>query len=200
MRKGEYELNDPEEFERIIQNGEVGYLGILTPDGFPRVVPVNYVFSQGYLYFHGAPAGEKFSVFKTNPKVSFTVAIPYSIIPSYWLGTENACPITIFYHCVAIRGYGEITDTLEEKAMALQMLMEKYQPEGGYRPISPDEASYQKILEKTAVFRIKPSQTSIKVHFGQNLSAQAKQELIRRLEERDQRMDRKTAEELRKTL
>ena len=200
MRKIEYQSRNSEDFEWIMRNGQVGHLGIINSEGFPRVVPLNFVLIDRGIYFHGATDGEKYQVFKSNAKVTFSVDIPYSIIPSHWLGNENVSPIPIFYKSVHINGEGKIVDNIKEKASALQMLMEKYQPEGGYKVITSTEASYQQVLQKTAVFRIDPVRIEVKIKFGQNLGLQERQTLIKKLEERNQGTDLKTAEEMRKML
>ena len=78
--------------------------------------------------------------------------------------------------------------------------MEKYQPEGGYKPISLSEPLYEKPLQKVAVFRIDPIQIDIKQKFGQNLSSKAWLDLIAKLESRNQGSDQQTADEIKKTL
>ena len=200
MRRREFQSDNPEEFDWITQSGSVGHLGIMDSGGFPRIVPLNFVALNQCVYFHGALDGEKFEIFQSSPKVTFNIAIPYSVIPSYWVAKDYACPATTYFKSVHIRGYGKIVETLEEKAIALQAFMEKYQPEGGYKPISLSEPLYEKPLQKVAVFRIDPIQIDIKEKFGQNLSSKARLDLIAKLESRNQGSDQQTADEIRKTL
>jgi nitroimidazol reductase NimA-like FMN-containing flavoprotein (pyridoxamine 5'-phosphate oxidase superfamily) len=188
-----------EEFDAITGASEVGYLGIIDAEGWPRVVPVNFVAVEGVVYFHGAKAGEKYTLFRAGPRVTFSVDVPYSIIPSYWFDDADGCNVSAFYKSVHIRGRGSLVEDVEEKAGALQRMMEKYQPEGGYAPIT-DVALYEKDLRRTAVFRIDPEQISMKVKFGQNLRRKVRERLIAKLEERAEGMDIVTAEEIRKTL
>ena len=201
MRRAEFKCDDPEEFGRIMQTAELGYLGIITPDGYPRVVTVNFVSLDGRVYFHSASAGEKYEVFKSNnPRVTFTVAIPYSTIPSYWLSEEFACHATTLYKSVCIRGKGRIVDDIEEKARAFQCLVKKHQPEGGYKPISPTEQIYKNALSKVAILRVDPIQIDVRNKFAQYLSAEKRRELMVKLEERNQGADKLTAIEIGKTL
>jgi hypothetical protein len=41
MRRSELESKDPADFAALMSTS-VGHLGIITPDGYPRVVPVNF--------------------------------------------------------------------------------------------------------------------------------------------------------------
>jgi len=198
LRNRFLENNIEEEFQSIARAAEVGYLGITDSNGFPRVVPLNFVTSDKKVYFHGASYGEKYSLFKARAKVTFCVSFPYSIIPSHWLNKEHACPATTFYKSGLINGYGGIVENTKEKALALQLLMEKYQPEGSYRSISADEKKYSKALQKTAILQIEPIKIIVKANLGQNKSDEIKKLLIEKLRERNKGLDILTANEVEK--
>jgi len=200
MRKSELQSHDPADAEVILNQGEVGYLGIMDPDGYPRAVPVNFVFTDGRIYFHGATEGEKHALFQAGPKVTFSAAAPHAVIPSHWMGTESACTATAFFKSACVRGRGSIVKDLQEKAAALQALMEKYQPEGGYKPITASDPLYDSSLRHTAIFRIDPQQMTVKIKLGRQLSEKTRRDLIQRLEARNQALDRATAAAIRKTL
>ncbi|MBU0985058.1 MAG: pyridoxamine 5'-phosphate oxidase family protein, partial [candidate division Zixibacteria bacterium] len=145
-------------------------------------------------------AGEKFETFIAKPRVTFSIAIAYALIPSYWRAKGYACPATTLYKSLLVRGRGRIVVDPEEQARALQALMEKHQPEGEFTPITPDEPLYRKVLEETKVFCVEPERIDIKTNFGQTLPEKQRWELIRRLEERNEGLDRAAAAEVRKTL
>ncbi len=200
MRRDEFREDNSDEIERLAHRCEVGYLGITDPEGYPRVVPLNFALKNGCIYFHGALEGEKFDAFLTNPKATFCAAIPYSLIPSYWLAKDYACPATAFFKSLYFRGEGSLVDDPDEKAMALQALMEKLQPEGNFRPIVASDPMYEKPLQKVAIFKIVPNRVDTKFKFGQNMGEATRRRLIAKLEERDQGMDKETADEMRKSL
>lgn len=200
MRRQEFQVQDPAEIDCIVQQAMLGHLGILDDKGFPRVVPLNFVALNRKIYFHGALDGEKFDIFQAEPKVTFSIALPYSVIPSYWVAKDYACPATTYFKSLHVRGQGKVVADMAEKAAALQAFMEKYQPEGGYRPIAADDPFYEKPLQKVAVFRIDPLEIDVKEKFGQNLTPKARLDLIEKLEARNQGPDQKTANEIRKTL
>jgi uncharacterized protein len=60
------------EMETFLQEATIGYLG-LSRDGKPYVVPLNYAYIDGKIYFHCALSGQKLDYLHANPKVCFTV-------------------------------------------------------------------------------------------------------------------------------
>ncbi len=200
MRRYPFKVEDPKTLEWIMTHCDVGYLGIVDPMGYPRSVPLNFVYTDQKVIFHGALDGEKFEILRSEPKVTFTTSIAYSIIPSYWMTKDYACPASTFYKSVTIHGVGRILEDMEDKARFFNLFMEKYQPEGGYRPIDVEDAMYRKALQETGVFTIETSHVDVKCKFGQHLSAEKREHLISKLEERNKGMDQDTADEIKKNL
>lgn len=200
MRRTELEVTNRLEAITILELAHVGHLGLVREDGWPRVVPLNFAFHDGRIYFHGAAEGEKYGILKKSPKVAFSADLPYSLIPSYWFSPNRACPATQLFKSVHIRGIAEVVEDPGEKAGALTEIMKKYQPEGKHDPIDPYGPAYQGHLEKTAAFRIRIEEMTVKGKFGQNLSAASREELARKLDARGLPLDRRTAGEIRKTL
>ncbi len=200
MRRSEFDSSDSTVIQEILAANKIGRVGIITPDGYPRIVPVNYVAIDSHIFFHGAPEGEKYAVFEGGNRVSFAVDMAYSTIPSYWLEQNNACPATIFYKSLFMRGQGRIVTDLHAKARALQALMESEQPEGGYARIVPEEPIYRRRLPGVAVFEIIPNAIDVKLKFAQNRDKEVRRRLIKLLLERGGPTDLATAAEIEKTL
>jgi nitroimidazol reductase NimA-like FMN-containing flavoprotein (pyridoxamine 5'-phosphate oxidase superfamily) len=91
---------------------------------------MNFVRIENNIYFHGARSGEKIE--GQGKSASFSAYKSLSIIPSYWSDEKSACPAIALFQSVIVKGQFEQVDSLEVKAMALQKLMEKLQPEGKY--------------------------------------------------------------------
>jgi hypothetical protein len=142
LRRSELESKDAEIFAEVARDAEVGELGLVTADGTPRVVPLNFAAVGEAVYFHGG---------------------------------------------------------LDEKARALQALMEKYQPEGGFDEIRADDPIYSKALRGVAVFRVSGAWTA-KVKFGVNEAEKHRRLWIEKLRERGEDRDLATALEIEKTL
>jgi len=199
LRRSELESSDVAVFAEVARGAEVGNLALITADGTPRVIPLNFSVVGETIYFHGATQGEKLDCLRNDAHCSFSMVKAYSLIPSYWTSPKSACPATHFYKSIELRGLCELTEDLEEKALALQALMEKYQPEGRHDPIRADDPNYAGALRDVAVFRVSGSWTA-KVKFGQNEASQRRRVWVEKLRERGEARDLATADEIEKTL
>ncbi len=197
VRRTDYEMTERDQMEKLLAEATHGFLGLTGPDGWPRVVPLNYVTLDGKLYFHGANEGEKMDSLAADDRVTFVVVEDFSLVPSYFRDPKFACPATQYYKAVAIRGRARIVEDNDEKARALQALMEKLQPEGGYVPITATEPMYRKSLRTTAVVAIEIERMTAKFKFGQNLPASKREEVADQLAARGCPIDHRTVAEMR---
>jgi uncharacterized protein len=200
MRRHELESHDPKLFAELARRCEIGYLALITADGTPRAVPVNFAAVEQVIYFHGAPVGEKSELLRAGPRVSFMMAQPYSLLPSYWLAKDYACPATQYFKSVDARGTCAPCDDVVEGARGLQALMEKYQPDGRFQPITADDPIYAKALRAVSVFRLAVETWTGKVKFGVNETENVRRIMVERLRERGEPRDLETAREIEKTL
>ncbi len=200
MEKIDYAIDDEKEFNLITRQALVGYLGIITADGYPRVVPMNFAAEGNIIYIHGEKRGETYEALSNNQKVTFSLDLQYSFLPSYWTSKINACATTMLYRSALVKGTGKVVDSLEERIKGLQLMMDKYQPEGGFIEMKPDEKAYRGLFKSTAVYRIDPDIVSVKVNFRQKKSKKYNQMLVEKLETRAQGPDMLTAGEIRKML
>lgn len=198
MRRKEFTIEEEQEIITFLDQCSFGFLGTISPDGHPRVTPLNFVYMDGCFYFHGSIAGEKMKQIKQNTSVSFTVAEEFSLIPSYFTDPELACPATSFFKSVMAFGQAEQVKDLEVKGRVLQRFMEKLQPQGGYIPIDATDPRYTGQLKAVAVVQITPERLTAKFKFGQNLSSEQFEDLSSKLEARNEGRDTETAEMMRK--
>lgn len=90
MHRKEFEPQSyKSDFDFLCNRVDIGHLGLV--DGYPRINPLNFVAVGWDIYFHGSLEGEKYNLFKDNPKATFSVDHPYSFIPSYWISEKYAC-------------------------------------------------------------------------------------------------------------
>lgn len=193
MRRKEFEVMDQEETLQFLQEVSFGVLGSNGEDGWPQLTPLNFVYHEGCLYFHGSHAGQKMKNLKSDTRVTFSVAKEYAIIPSYWSDAKLACPATAFFKSVLIKGHAELVTDLQVKAAALSAFMQKLQSEGGYEQIDPLDSDYIPQLKATSVVRIVISEMSAKFKFGQNMQEERLRRITAGLIERDLELDAETA-------
>ena len=192
MRRQEFMINDPTEVNDVLDSLEWGTLALVTPQGTPLQVPLNFVRMDGRLYFHGAPTGEKMTVLAEGAPASFLGVDPHALLPSTFFDSENACSATQLFKSVVVKGRIRIVADPAEKARSLQALMEKLQPAGGFEPVTPDSPRYQAGIRNTAVFALSMDTVTAKFKLGQNLGPETAERAMQHLEQRDDPQDRRT--------
>jgi uncharacterized protein len=128
MRRDKKEIKDPDVMTAMLNTAHVGRLGTVGHDGSPMIKPVNFIFDDGKLYFHTALAGEKIEDIRRDNRVVFEVDQPIA----YAKGIQNPCSAKYMYRSIIIKGRATIIAERAERIHALERLMKKYQPEGGY--------------------------------------------------------------------
>ena len=185
-----FEITDQKCIDALLDSVEYGTLALSYQDK-PYSVPLNFVRIDRSIFFHGALQNKKMKLLAQNPKVSFSVVRSYALIPSFFSSNDAlACPATQFFASVSINGIAKVIEDRDMKAKVLEALMQKLQPQGGYKPLS-DEA-YTKALKATAVVEIQPSTTRCKFKFGQHLSKERFRMILKHLEERNEPKDKET--------
>ncbi|MEZ4319350.1 MAG: GNAT family N-acetyltransferase [Myxococcota bacterium] len=123
----------------------------LAVDG-PHVRPVHPIVLDGRVFWHGATKGEKSEwVGRTAVLTAHEVVAE---IPSWFRHPERACPATTYYRSGEVRGPLVQIDDLDLKLAVLQSLMERYQPEGGYRPLSLEDPMYTGAIRGIGIYAI----------------------------------------------
>lgn len=129
MRKKSCEVTEKSVKEAIIQQCTVGRMATIDEEGYPYIVPLNFVYRQGKIYFHCAHEGEKITNISRDNKVCFEVDIPLAYLDTGFF-PENTVPsgVTQFYHSVIIRGKATVVNDLQEKIDALNALVVAHEP------------------------------------------------------------------------
>ena len=162
--------------DKIIQflNEEcTGRISSVDNKGYPQIIPMNFVFINDSIYMHSHTKGEKLDNIRRNSKVGFEVDRNLEFLPSYFFDPNDASLADTLYISVVIKGEANIINDVEEKVLALNALMKKYQPEGNYEPMNKD----MEVLDAVAVIKIIPNEMNGKYKIGQNMSKQERVEL-----------------------
>ncbi|MCD4720247.1 MAG: pyridoxamine 5'-phosphate oxidase family protein [Desulfobacula sp.] len=140
MRKKEKEITDIKEIEKILQESNVCRLAMVDGDK-PYMVPMNFGYQDGHLFFHSAKQGRKIDLIQKNPNVCFEVD---QLIK--FKKAKLACEWGVEYKSVIGSGRAQLLENLDEKIAALNIIMSQYSD----RIFEyPDET-----LEKTAVIKV----------------------------------------------
>jgi nitroimidazol reductase NimA-like FMN-containing flavoprotein (pyridoxamine 5'-phosphate oxidase superfamily) len=188
MRRKHSEVTDPKEIQRILSSANIGRLATNGPDGFPYIVPVNFVSLKGNIYFHCAPKGEKLDNLVRDPRVCFEVDVPLSYIDIGLDPDRPICNLHQFYHCVVIRGSASVVKDSTLKVDALNALIAKHENTDDFKKVTKDMAG----CKACEVIEIKPDSTSAKSDLIQNKSEEDRRVVAEYLFKRNQPGDRET--------
>ena len=188
MRRAEFDVKDTKLVEELMATCDYGTLSLVDGD-VPYGVPLNFVWHEKSICFHGSKEGRKMELIVKNPKASLSVVKPLSLIPSYFSNSRSACPATQLFMSVHMMGTIKIVENQNQKCAMLTALMQKLQPENGYDPIDANNPIYTKMIEQTALFYLKPESISLKLKAGQNLTEERKALLIEKLTRRGDALD-----------
>jgi len=178
---GRLEIKSKEKIKEFLDKEHVGRIATIDQNGYPQVIPMNFVFLNDAIYMHSHTKGEKLENVTRNDKVGFEVDRELEFLPSYFGDPKDASLADTLYISVVIKGKGKIVNDRQEKTNALNGLMKKYQPEGRYEPISSD----MHVLDEVAIIKVIPDSMHGKYKIGQNLQIGARRELAEKILERN---------------
>jgi|TARA_B100002052_G_scaffold149336_1_gene136358 nitroimidazol reductase NimA-like FMN-containing flavoprotein (pyridoxamine 5'-phosphate oxidase superfamily) len=173
---------------KFLNEEDTGRISSIDEHGFPQIIPMNFVFLNDSVYMHSHIRGEKIENIKRNSKVGFEVDRNLEFLPSYFSDPEDASLADTLYISVVIKGEALLVENNEEKVLALNGLMKKYQPEGRYKPMDKD----MDVLDATAVIKIIPKEMNGKYKIGQNMSKEEKIDLANKIKDRNSKTSGET--------
>ena len=178
---GKLEIKSKEKIIEFLSSQQTGRISSIDENGYPQIIPMNFVFINDAVYMHSHIRGEKLDNIRRNKKVGFEVDKSLEFLPSYFSDPTDASLADTLYISVVIKGNGSIVSDKEEKTTALNGLIKKYQPEGGYEPIKPE----MEVLKEVEVIKIVPESLRGKYKIGQNMDMKSRIDLARQILERN---------------
>ncbi len=164
----------------FLNSQAVGRLASIDINGFPQIIPMNFVYVQAEkfrdnscilkedcIYMHSYRFGEKIDNIRRNSTTGFETDQHLAFLPSYYFHPYDASQADTLYISVVIKGYSYIVEDKEEKALALNSLMEKYQKEGNYEKLHSNMHSVQEVT----VIKLIPHNMKGKYKIGQQWTA-----------------------------
>jgi len=111
---------DKKEIHELLQTAQVGRLG-LCRNNQPYIVPLNFAYENGHIYFHCADTGMKVEFLQGNSLVCFEVD---EFIET--MIAAVACSSDTAYRSVIAFGKARILNNLQEITDALRLIVAKY--------------------------------------------------------------------------
>jgi nitroimidazol reductase NimA-like FMN-containing flavoprotein (pyridoxamine 5'-phosphate oxidase superfamily) len=185
---GRLEIKSKQKIIDFLNAEHVGRIASIDKDGHPQIIPMNFVFQNDAIYMHSHTRGEKLDNIRTNGKVGFEVDRELEFLPSYFTHPTDASQADTLYISVVIKGTGIIVEDRHEKTLALNGLMKKYQPEGGYEEITPDMA----VIDEVAIIKVVPKTMHGKYKIGQHMDKVSRVILAKKILDRNSSTARET--------
>jgi len=178
---GILEIKSYEKIKQFLNEEHVGRISSIDVDGFPQIIPMNFVFRNDVVYMHSHVKGEKLDNISKNNKVGFEADRELEFLPSYFEDPHNAALADTLYISIVIKGIASFVSDREEKTLALNGLMEKYQPEGFYDPLKSD----MRVLDAVSVIKIIPKKLHGKYKIGQHMNSNDRMVLAKKIFEKN---------------
>jgi len=178
---GILEIKSHEKIKQFLNDEHVGRISTIDVNGFPQIIPMNFVFQNDAIYIHSHLKGEKLNNISKNNKVGFEVDRELEFLPSYFEDPHNASLADTLYISVVIKGIASFVSDRSEKTLALNGLMEKYQPEGYYDPLKSD----MRVLDAVSVIKVTPKTLHGKYKIGQHMNSNDRMILAKKILEKN---------------
>ncbi|HJJ23062.1 MAG TPA: pyridoxamine 5'-phosphate oxidase family protein [Nitrosopumilus sp.] len=178
---GKLQIKSHKKIEEFLSEEHVGRISSIDENGFPQIIPMNFVFLNDAIYMHSHIRGEKLDNISKNNKVGFEADRELEFLPSYFSDPHDASLADTLYISVVIKGIASFVADREEKTFALNGLMEKYQPEGQYDPIKSD----MQVLDAVSVIKVTPQTLYGKYKIGQNMNSTDRMDLAQKILKRN---------------
>jgi len=136
MRRQDKEITDKAIIEEILTKSGICRIAI-QDDDIPYLVPLNYGYYNGALYFHSASRGRKIELLKRNNRVAFEIEFAGEIIKD-----DMPCKWSSRYRSVMGTGTIEILADAKQIRDGLDIIMTHY----GHAQNTYDEAYFSMIV------------------------------------------------------
>lgn len=174
---GILKIKSYQKIKEFLNKEHVGRVASIDENGYPQIIPMNFVFLNDSIYMHSHIKGEKIDNIERNNKVGFEADKELEFLPSYFEDPKNASFADTLYISVVIKGKAVLVTDRDEKTLALNGLMIKYQPEGGYEPIN----SSMNVLDGVAIIKVIPESLNGKYKIGQHMHVTDRMNLAQKI-------------------
>ena len=124
MRRKDREITDDQKIAEIIRSCDCCRLGLIDNFG-AYVVPLNFAFCENnhekIFYFHSTAEGKKIDLIKNQNTAFFELDSKHKLVVG-----KTSCSFGYAYQCVMGRGSISLVNDIEEKKLALKLLMGHY--------------------------------------------------------------------------
>lgn len=197
MKFYDYYADIPDQTLReFVTRQELGRLVTVDGEGQPHLGLYPFVFFGDTIEMHLHRSDEQLADLRTNPKCAFEVDEVHGTIPSHWVHASNAMFATAFHRTVIFECTAGISGDAADLAAQQQRLMAHYQPDGGFKPVTADEAMYRGTFNEIAALTLTVRTRKVKWKLAQNRDRKRREKIIAELRQRGRATDAAAADAL----
>jgi uncharacterized protein len=189
-----------EEVDRLVQSQELARLVTVGDDGMPHVGLYPFVYDGKTLDLHLVRSDEQIKDLKARPRCVLEVDEVLAVIPSYWVHPEYAGAATAYHRTVIFECEATVEEDPEAVAGQQLRLLARYQPEGGFRALDPNNPLYRGAMAQLAAVTLQINRWRAKFKLGQNRPDEARRRVIAELRKRGRPNDGRAADALQWTI
>ena len=137
------------EVDRLLRTAPVGRLGLCRDDQ-PYIVPLNFAYEEGCIYFHCAEIGMKIDFLHDNSSVCFEADEYITTVKA-----SMPCDHDTAYRSVILFGKATIVSDLKEKTAALRLIIEKYAGREHAEKLTPEAVDSYRSSDNSGTLVVK---------------------------------------------
>jgi hypothetical protein len=189
-----------ETVEAFVRERELGRLVTVGAGGVPHIGLYPFLYRGTTIEMHLNRADEQCADLEACPRCVFEVDEVLGVIPSYWVHPEDAVMATAYHRTVIFDCEADVSRDAAALAEQQARLLARYQPEGGFRPLAPDDPLYQGAIAHIAAVRLAIRATRAKFKLGQNRPVEVRARIAGELRRRGRPNDARAADALQWTI
>ena len=184
----------------FVREREMGRLVTVSARGLPHIGLYPFAYDGAAVEVHLNRNDEQLADLKLHPRCLFEVDDVLAVIPSYWVDPEDAVMATAYHRTVIFDCEATVFEDAAVLAEQQMRLLARYQPEGGFRPVTPDDPLYRGAIAHIAAVRLGIKDRRAKFKLGQNRSVEVRAKIVEEMRKRGRPNDGRAADGLQWTI
>ena len=184
----------------FVREREMGRLVTVSAEGLPHIGLYPFAYDGTTIEVHLHRADEQLVDLRSRPRCIFEVDEVLGVIPSYWVHPESAVMATAYHRTVIFDCEAVVSEDAAVLAEQQMRLLARYQPQGGFRPVTPDDPLYRGAIAHIVAIRLDIRDRRVKFKLAQNRSLAVRAKIVDELRSRGRPNDGRAADALQWTI
>jgi predicted FMN-binding regulatory protein PaiB len=186
--------------KQFVSSQQLGRFVTVNSAGQPHLGLYPFLFLGPIIEMHLHRDDEQLADVRTHRKCTFEVDEIHATIPSHWIHPTNAMFATAYHRTVIFECEAEASEDHDVLGAQQQRLMQHYQPDGGFKPVSAEHAMYRGPFGQIAALTLTIRNRKVKWKLAQNRDRETRAKIIAELRQRARPTDAGAADALQWTL